>query len=56
MHKLLSPGPWILGVKLSPDPDPIEVQETGYSELGPVWILFCSTLALTSLESRWFKS
>ena len=43
MHMLLSPGPWIQGVKLSPDPGAIKVRETGYLELGPARILLRST-------------
>ena len=50
-HRLLSPRPWILRVKLSPDSDAIKAQETGYHELGPARILLRSTWGLASLDS-----
>ena len=43
MRVLLSPGPWILGGKLSPDPGEIKARGTGYPELGPAQILLHST-------------
>ena len=39
MRVPLSPELWILGGKLSPDPNVIEAPETGYPQLVLVWIL-----------------
>ena len=53
-HVLISSEPWIVGVTLSLDPYIREKRETGYPDLGPVWIF--PGFKLRPTQSRDFSS